>query len=114
MAPLASLSPGTMLAPIVMGPAILMRTPHAVVAAPYHRAIPGLTAAIVGFGGSEADLHRQVAAHGVRYVVACRARPGADLDGPAFATRLARGETTADWLEPLPLGGDLLKVWRVR
>ena len=112
--PLATLPPGTVLAPIVMGPSILMRTPHAVVAAPYHRAIPGLTAAIEGFGGSEADLRRQVAALGVRYVVACLARPAADLDGPAFATRLARGEAQADWLEPLPLDGDVLKVWRVR
>jgi hypothetical protein len=112
--PLAALPPGTVLAPIVMGPSILMRTPHAVVAAPYHRAVPGLTAAIEGLGGSEGDLRRQVAAHGVRYVVACRVRPEADLDGPAFATRLMRGEAQADWLKRLPLGGDVLAVWRVR
>ncbi|GJD44450.1 hypothetical protein AFCDBAGC_2317 [Methylobacterium cerastii] len=112
--PLAALPAGTVLAPVVMGPSILMRTPHAVVAAPYHRAIPGLTAAIEGLGGSEADLRRHVAAHGVRYVVVCRARPSPGLDGPAFATRLARGEVQADWLEPLPLGGDVLKVWRLR
>lgn len=112
--PLAALPPGIVLAPIFMGPAILMRTPHAVVAAPYHRAIDGLTAAIEGLGGSEADLRRHVAALGVRYLVACRAQPAADLDGPAFATRLARGEVQADWLEPLPIDGDALKVWRVR
>ncbi|MCJ2114026.1 hypothetical protein MKK64_22915 [Methylobacterium sp. E-025] len=112
--PLAALPAGTVLAPIIMGPSILMRTPHAVVAAPYHRAIPGLTAAIEGLGGSEADLRRHVAAHGVRYVIVCRTRPSQGLDGAAFATRLARGDVQADWLEPLPVGGDVLKVWRVR
>ncbi|WP_375462422.1 hypothetical protein [uncultured Methylobacterium sp.] len=115
VAPLAALAPGTVLAPIFMGPAILMLTPHAVVAAPYHRAIPGLTAALEGLGGIEADLRRQVEAHGVRYLVACLSQPAADLRGEtAFATRLARGETRADWLEPLPLDGSVLKVWRVR
>ena len=58
VAPLAALPAGTMLAPIQMGPAILLYTPHTIVAAPYHRAIPGLIAAIEGFGGSEADLRR--------------------------------------------------------
>lgn len=112
VAPLAALTPGTVLAPIFLGPSILMLTPHTVVAAPYHRAVAGLTAAIEGLGGSEADLRRQVAAHGVRYLVACPAQPAIALDGPAFATRLARGEAEAGWLEPL--GGDVLKVWRVR
>lgn len=111
--PLAALEPGLVLAPIFLGPSILLRTPHAVVAAPYHRAIPGLTAAIEGLGGTEDDLRRTVAALGVRYVVACPGRPAADLHWEtAFATRLARGEAEAGWLEPVPVPGRL-KVWRV-
>ncbi|GJD54382.1 hypothetical protein [Methylobacterium dankookense] len=114
VAPLAALPAGTVLAPIFIGPSILLRTPHSVVAAPYHRAIPGLTAAIEGLGGSEADLRRQVAAHGIRYLVTCPARPGDDLQAePAFATRLTRGEVAAPWLEPVSLPG-VLRVWRVR
>ena len=35
---LAILPRGTVLAPVFMGPAILLNTPHSVVAAPYHRA----------------------------------------------------------------------------
>ncbi|MDP4022130.1 hypothetical protein Q8W71_05820 [Methylobacterium sp. NEAU 140] len=113
VAALAALPPGTVLAPIFMGPSILLRTPHAVVAAPYHRAIPGLTAAIEGLGGTEADLRRSVAAFGVDYLVACPSRPGDDIRGaPAFATRLARGETSSDWLAPVAVPG-VLKVWRV-
>ncbi|TXN50363.1 hypothetical protein FV228_29560, partial [Methylobacterium sp. WL18] len=111
--PLAALPAGTVLAPIALGPSILLRTPHTIVAAPYHRAIPGLTAAIEGLGGTEADLGRVLDAFRVRYVVACPARPADDLQAePAFATRLARGEVQSDRLESVALPGPL-KVWRV-
>lgn len=111
--PLAKLPPGTVLAPIFMGPSILLRTPHRIVAAPYHRAIPGLTAAIEGLGGTEADLDRVLTAFGIRYLVACPGRPADDLQAePAFATRLAGGTAQSDRLAPVDLPGPL-KVWRV-
>lgn len=114
VSPLAALPAGPILAPIAMGPSILLRTPHSVVAAPYHRAIAGLTAAIEGLGGTEADLRRHVDALGITYLVTCPNLPGLDLlPETAFATRLTRGETTAPWLEPLTLAGRL-KAWRVR
>ncbi|MCJ2090524.1 hypothetical protein MKK88_31760 [Methylobacterium sp. E-005] len=113
LAPLKTLPPGTVLAPIFMGPAILLHTPHAIVAAPYHRAIPGLTAAIEGLGGTQADLARVLTTYAVRYLVACPARPAEDLQAEtAFATRLARGAERSDRLVPLDLPGPL-KVWRV-
>lgn len=111
--PLAALPPGTVLAPILMGPTILLRTPHRIVAAPYHRAIPGLTAAIEGLGGTGADLDRVLRDFGVGYLVACPDRPADDLQAePAFATRLARGTAQSDRLQALDLPGPL-KVWRV-
>jgi len=111
--PLASLPAGTVLAPIVLGPSILLRTPHSIVAAPYHRAIPGLTAAVEGLGGTEADLDRVLTDFRVRYLVACPARPADDLQTEtAFATRLARGAVRSDRLVPLDLPGPL-KAWRV-
>ncbi|GEP04722.1 hypothetical protein [Methylobacterium oxalidis] len=115
VAPLAQLPPGTMLALIRMGPAILLHTPHAIVAAPYHRALTGLTAGIESLGGSEADLRRHAGARGITYVVACPGQPAPDT-GPetAFATRLAEGGASAGWLEPLDVPGTFLKVWRVR
>lgn len=113
VAPLKALPPGTVLAPIFMGPSILLHTPHAIVAAPYHRAIPGLTAAIEGLGGTEADLRRAIETFGVRYLVTCPARPGDDLQTEtAFATRLATGAASSGWLEPVAVPGGL-KVWRV-
>jgi hypothetical protein len=113
LAPLATLPPGTILAPIFMGPSILLHTPHRVVAAPYHRAVPEIAAALQGLGGTEADLRRAVEAYGVRYVATCPARPADDLQSErAFATRLTRGEVAAAWLEPVPVEAGL-KVWRV-
>ena len=111
--PLAALSPGTVLAPIFMGPTILLRTPHTIVAAPYHRAITGLTAAIEGLGGTEGDLDRVLRDFGIRYLVACPDRPADDLQAEiAFASRLATGAARSDRLEPLDMPGPL-KVWRV-
>ncbi|MCJ2067998.1 hypothetical protein MKK75_04100 [Methylobacterium sp. J-030] len=113
LAPLAALPAGTVLAPILMGPAILLHTPHGIVAAPYHRAIPGLAAALEGLGGTRADLERVLTQFGVRYLVACPARPAENLQPePAFATRLAEGAVRSDRLVPLDLPGPL-KVWRV-
>jgi hypothetical protein len=111
--PLASLPEGTVLAPIFLGPSILLRTAHTIVAAPYHRAVPGLTAAIEGLGGTEADLVRVLTTFGVRYLVACPGRPADDLQAErAFATRLSRGEVRSEHLVPETYPGPL-QVWRV-
>ena len=110
---LAILPPGTVLAPVFLGPAILLHTPHAVVAAPYHRAVPQIAASLEGLGGTEADLRRATATQGATYLVACPTRPADDLQPEtAFATRLMRGEASAEWLTPAPSRGPL-KVWRV-
>jgi len=113
LAPLAALPAGTVLAPVFMGPAILLHTPHTVVAAPYHRAVSNIAAALRGLGGTEDDLRRVSEAQGVRYLVACPARPADDLqDEPAFVTRLTKDAAQADWLKPLP-GSKAVKIWRV-
>lgn len=106
---LAGLPAGTMLAPIDLGPYLLVHTPHAIVAAPYHRAIAGLSAGLAVADGSEDEVRRQAAATGATYLAVC---PG--KNEKAFAARLARGETTADWLDPVPLDGSALKAWRIR
>lgn len=110
---LAILPRGTVLAPVFMGPAILLNTPHSVVAAPYHRAVPQIAASLEGLGGTETDLRRAMTAQGATYLVACPTRPADDLQPEtAFATRLMRGEASADWLRPEPSQGPL-KIWRM-
>lgn len=104
---------GTVLAPVFMGPAILLNTPHSVVAAPYHRAVPQIAASLEGLGGTEADLRRAMETQGATYLVACPTRPADDLQAEtAFATRLTRGEASAAWLHP-ELSQGPLKIWRM-
>lgn len=115
VAALEGLSAGLVLAPIDLGPAILLHTNHTVVAAPYHRAIPGLVASLEAFGGDEAAAERAARASGATYLVACPGRPD---DPPAvretFAARLTRDEITAAWLAPLELRGTTpLRAWRI-
>lgn len=113
LATLARLPTGRVLAPIFMGPAILLHTPHAVLAAPYHRAVPEIGAALEGLGGTEADLKRVIEARGIRYLALCPARPADNLQAEtAFSTRLTRGESTAGWLRPVE-SYSVLKLWEV-
>ncbi|GEO98230.1 hypothetical protein [Methylobacterium haplocladii] len=106
---LAGLTTGTVLAPIDLGPYLLVHTSHAIVAAPYHRAAAGLIAGLAVAGGSEDEIHRQATATGATYLALCP-----DKDQTGFAARLARGEAAADWLDPIPLDGSALKAWRIR
>ncbi len=118
-AALDRLTPGLVLSSIDLGPALLLMTHHAVVAAPYHRNLVGMRAAIEASAGSEDTLRRITRQRGADYLMLCtaaldRAEPG----GPEpFATDLARGAVPApDWLTPvtdLP-GGSALRVWRIR
>ena len=79
IAALRALPPGTVLAPIDLGPQLLLRTPHRVLAAPYHRNGYGIRAWIEGAG----DPSRARAA-GADYLILCRP----DQDAPATLMRL--------------------------
>ena len=106
---------GLILADQDLGPSILLHSHHGVVAAPYHRAITGLIAAVEGLSGDEATLKRALATSGATYLVVCTS--GVTSKDPAmtsFARRLAEGTATAPWLERLPLAGTPLAAWRVR
>ncbi len=111
--PLAALEKGTILGPIDLGPHLLVETPHAIVAAPYHRALAGLSAALRVLDGDEDTVRRQAAETGATYFVLC---PGdMNLAAPeGFAAKLARGADAPAWLEPVPLSGSVLKAWRIR
>jgi hypothetical protein len=67
---LARLAPGRVLAPIDLGPRILLETGHSVVAAPYHRNNAGNRAAF-GAYADPASARAIIRAWNVRYVVAC-------------------------------------------
>jgi hypothetical protein len=67
---LARLAPGRVLAPIDLGPRILLETGHAIVAAPYHRNNAGNRAAFAAYA-DPARARAIIRAWSVRYVVAC-------------------------------------------
>jgi hypothetical protein len=116
-APLARLPRGLVLAFIDAGPFLLMETPHAVLAAPYHRNLQGNAAMFDVFLAAPADAAARIAALGVDYVAFC---PGAPeryhyaLRAPeGLAAALSRGEVP-DFLERIALDGTDLAVYRPR
>ncbi|HEX8663149.1 MAG TPA: hypothetical protein VF744_03870 [Beijerinckiaceae bacterium] len=110
VAALGRLAPGIVLAPPDLGPALLLHTGHAIVAAPYHRNVAGLEAAVVAFRGTEADMRTMAERHRADYVVLCRAL--VDAPDGAFARDLLDGQG-AFWLERVAVAAGPLQVWRV-
>ncbi|NNM74935.1 hypothetical protein HJG44_21465 [Enterovirga sp. DB1703] len=103
-------APGTLLAPVDLGTGILLFTPHAIVAAPYHRAAEGIAASLSAFSGAEEAMLAAVRSTGADIVALCRSwtegNPG------SFAYTLARG-AGVPWLEPILAGPGDLMAWRV-
>src|SRR3984893_3236241 len=117
VASMTRLPKGRVMAPIDLGPMILVDTDHAVFAAPYHRNDDGIVA-MLNLMLAPGPVARQILSdRRVDYVVTCSAAPEQDLVNLApdgLAARLGRGETP-DFLEPLDLGpAHKISVWRVR
>jgi len=105
------------MAPIDLGPLILVDTDHAVFAAPYHRNNDGNVAMLKLMLAPVSTARQILSDRRVDYVVICSTAPEQDLvefapDG--LAARLGRGETP-DFLERLDLDPThKISVWRVR
>jgi hypothetical protein len=108
--------PRTVMAPIDFGPELLYRTPHAVLAAPYHRNAAGNLDAIDFFLGPESAARAIAQRRGVSLIVTCRHMP--ELDGYAniapdgMAARLIRDRPPA-WLKPIETGSPDVQVYGV-
>jgi hypothetical protein len=114
---LGRLPTGLALNTIDTGPSILVFSPHAVIAAPYHRNIDGIAAEINAFMGGEEAARAVALSRGAAYVVACPVDGGvrryAELEPDSFSGLLQSGRAPS-WLEPIDLGPDAkLKTWRV-
>ena len=94
VARLASLPPGTTMAPIDAGAWLIAGTQQRLVAGPYHRDDAGDLAMFAFYRGSPAAAARIARAGRVAYVVSCAATPGRDRSGSAAA-----------WLAIRPLPG---------
>jgi hypothetical protein len=117
VASMTRLPKGRVMAPIDLGPMILVDTDHAVFAAPYHRNNDGIVAMLKLMLAPGPAARQMLSDRRVDYVVTCSAAPEQDLVNLApdgLAARLGRGETP-DYLEPLDLDPThKISVWRVR
>ena len=94
VARLASLPPGTTMAPIDAGAWLIAGTQHRLLAGPYHRDGASDLAMFAFYRGSPAAAARIARAWRVAYVVSCAAMPGRD-----------RSASAAAWLAIRPLPG---------
>ena len=117
LAPLSNIPRGRVIAPIDLGPGILVATPHSVFAAPYHRNNDGNLAMIKAMMAAPDAAHRLLKERQVDYVVLCRGSLEllelTDIAPDGLAARLGRGEVP-DFLQPVELGpANNLTAWRV-
>jgi hypothetical protein len=108
---LAALPTGLVMGPLDLGPAILANTSHGVVAAPYHRADAAIRFNQELMDGPAPADRARVVGRGVDYVVTCSAYAGA-VKSNSFHEALLAGHVDP-WLQPVPTGDDILKIWRV-
>lgn len=115
---LAALPEGHVLAPLDLGPAMLLRTRHTIVATGYHRNQQPILRVLRAFTSPAAAARGEIAASGADYLVVCRNTPDVQLYARAradsLAARLLSGRPP-EWLTPVPgfADGGLL-AWKVR
>lgn len=115
-AQLAAMPAGRVMAPVDLGAHVLLFTPHAVVAAPYHRAERGVRAAFDFFNAPSGVAREILRERGVTLVVICPAMPEMrgqpDAAADAFVRLFAAG-TLPDWLDEISPPDAVLKVFAV-
>jgi hypothetical protein len=100
------------------GPFVLAWTPHAVVAAPYHRLSLSIVAAHRVFAGPSDEAHALLTRMHATYVMTCANSVGPwpqaeAIDPASLAARLRAGDIPY-WLEPVPeTRGQAVVVYRV-
>jgi hypothetical protein len=115
-ASLAALPPTRIMAPIDLGAHLLLFTPHAVVAAPYHRDQAGVRDTFRFFNDPIEAAHQILEKRGVDLVVICPGMPELhglpDAAADAFVRRLPESRLPA-WLTEVTTPGGALRVFRV-
>jgi hypothetical protein len=116
LARLATLPPGTLMAPIDLGAWTLAATPHRVVAAPYHRNTAGNTAMYQFFLGPIDNAETLARDWRVTYVALCPGdfeELGAQARHPARLAGALRSGRSPAWLRPLTAPGEAPMLYAV-
>ena len=115
-ADLAGLPPERVMTPIDLGSHMLLFTPHAVVAAPYHRNQEGVLDAFRFFNGPVEEGRKILARRGIGLVVVCPAmkeiRGLVEHTPDSFVTLFAEGRLPP-WLADQSLPDSPLKIYAV-
>jgi hypothetical protein len=116
--PLAALPPGLVFTDISYGPFLLALTPHAAMAAPYHRMSHGIVSAHRALAAPPEQARGILRTSGASYVATCGPRPPYGLDEPERSASLwgrLRAGDIPDWLEWLPSSRDqAFSVYRLK
>jgi hypothetical protein len=103
-ADIAKRKPTQIFSSIDLGTSILMRTPHSIFAAPYHRNVQGIERATDVYMGSPETARDKMLSMGAQYFLYCRGLNEtsryARLRPDGFAALLETG-AMPDWLEPV-------------
>lgn len=116
VATLSRLPRGQFLAPFDMGPMVLAQTRHSVLASSHHRNEKAMHDHIEIFRSQPDLAKRLMHARGIDYLALCADEEELDL----YARKNPNGlwaqiakRNVPDWLEPLPVKGKGIMVWRV-
>jgi hypothetical protein len=112
LAQLATLPPGTVLAPIDMGAFLLAASPHRVIAAPYHRGGAGNAAMFRFYLGAPNEAQAIARDWRIDYVVWCDGGLGA-IDLASEAAPDAFVHRRPAWLAPVPTAVPGMQLYRV-
>jgi hypothetical protein len=115
---LRALPTGDIAAPLDLGPAILVHSPHRIIASGHHRNEAGMRDVIRLFTAPAEDAAAIVAARGIDYFAVCpqllEPRHYATENPDGLWAAVAAGHLP-DWLEPVAVPGtQVIRVWRVR
>lgn len=113
---LATLPAARVMSPIDLGSHILLFTPHAVVAAPYHRNQVGVRASFRFFNEPIAEARQILAERDIELVVVCPAMPemqAMPTTAPDSFVRLLEAGELPGWLVETSAPGSALRVFRV-
>jgi len=112
----AELPRGLVFAPLDIAPDILVGSSQRAIASGHHRNMAAMHDVMAAFTGDPVAARTIIRRYGASYVVVCPGLNEPELyreDAPnGFWARLERGERF-DWLQPVPLSGSPVLVWRV-
>ncbi len=118
LAPLSSIPKGVIADVFDMGPAILVHTPHSVIAGPYHRNAASIADAVRLWRSDDEEAQRIARRYRATYVLGCVSAhdlKAAKKEAPqGLWARIEAGETPY-WLEPMSMPkGSPLRLYRIK